>query len=61
MAFVRAEGPDGSKFTIDEGAVETLGAKLLKNEPALDQNDRPLPFEPAPEKGGKSASTAKEA
>ena len=61
MAFVRAEGPDGSKFTIDEGAVETLGAKLLKNEDAVDVNGRPLPFESAPEKGGKPASTTKEA
>jgi hypothetical protein len=48
MAFVRAEAPDGSRFTIDEGAVETLGSKVLEGVPALDVNDRPLPFEPAP-------------
>ncbi len=57
MAFVRAEGPDGSKFTIDEGAVETLGAKLLKSEDAVDINGRPLPPESAPDKSGKSANT----
>ena len=56
MAFVRAEAPDGSRFTIDEGAVETLGSKLLKGEDAVDVNGRPLPFE-AP----KSASKTKEA
>ena len=48
MAFVRAEGPDGSKFTVDEGAVETLGAKLLPDEEAVDVNGRPIAFEPAP-------------
>lgn len=48
MAFVRAEAPDGSRFTIDEGAVETLGSKVLKDVDAVDVNGRPLPPEPAP-------------
>jgi hypothetical protein len=61
MAFVRAEAPDGSRFTIDEGAVETLGSKVLKGTDAVDVNGRPLPPEPAPEKGGKAASEKKEA
>lgn len=61
MAFVRAEGPDGSKFTVDEGAVETLGARVLKSEEAVDRNGRPRAFEPAPDKGGKAASEKKEA
>lgn len=56
MAFVRAEAPDGSRFTIDEGAVETLGSKLLKGEDAVDANGRPLAPEPA-----KSATKTKEA
>lgn len=61
MAFVRAEAPDGSRFTIDEGAVETLGSKVLKGVDAVDVNGRPLPPESAPEKGGKAASEKKEA
>ena len=61
MAFVRAEAPDGSRFTIDEGAVEGLGSKVLKNEAAVDRNGRPLAPEPATKKGGASASEKKEA
>ena len=56
MAFVRAEAPDGSRFTIDEGALKSLGSKLLKGEDALDQSGRPLPAESA-----KSATKTKEA
>ena len=56
MAFVRAKGPDGAEFTVDEGAVETLGATLVKNAEAVDVNGRPLP-PTEPTKSGKSAET----
>jgi hypothetical protein len=60
MAFVRVKGPDGSEFTIDEGAVETLGATVIDKE-AVDASGRPLPHKLNVSKGGtKSASTSKE-
>lgn len=42
MAFVRVKGPDGSEFTIDEGAAEALGVKPIEKD-AVDVNGRPLP------------------
>lgn len=60
MGFVRAKGPDGAEFTIDEGAVKTLSATVIKDADAVDVNGRPLPFEAAPTRGGKAADTKKE-
>ena len=43
MAFVRVKGPDGSEFTVDEGAVKALGVSVLKDKNAVDVNGQPLP------------------
>lgn len=65
MAFVRAKGPDGAEFTVDERAVKSMGDKVtvLKDKPAVDINGRPLPFKPVTNKAGqpKASSDKKEA
>lgn len=59
MAFVRAKGPDGAEFTIDERAAKSMGVTVL-DKPAVDANGRPLPFKPVTTKAGQpKASTEK--
>lgn len=61
MGFVRAKGPDGAEFTIEEAAARRMGATVL-NKPAVDRNGRPLVAKPATKLDGKpkaSASTDK--
>lgn len=63
MAFVRVKGPDGAEFTIDEGAVEALGASVLKGKDAVDVNGQPLPAKYPTDLAGqpKGSSATKEA
>jgi hypothetical protein len=46
MAFVRAKGPDGSEFIIDEGALEALGAKKV-GDAEVDSYGNPLALMPS--------------
>lgn len=59
MGFVRAKAPSGAEFTIDEGAVATLGATVI-DKPAVDRNGRPLEAKPATTLGGKPKGSAAE-
>lgn len=58
MGFVRVKGPDGSEFSIDEGAVKGMGVTVL-DKPAVDVNGRPLAWKPATTKDGKPKAAAK--
>lgn len=51
MAFVRVKGPDGSEFTVDEGAAKALEVDVIKKD-AVDVNGRPLPEKPATDLAG---------
>ena len=59
MGFVRAKGPDGAEFTIDENAARRMGVDIL-GKPAVDANNRPLPFKPATDKAGQPKASASE-
>lgn len=59
MAFVRAKGPDGAEFTIDEAAASALGARVLKK-PAVDVNGRPLPDKPYVDLAGRTVADLRE-
>lgn len=58
MGFVRAKGPDGAEFTIDEQAAKAMGedVKILTGKDAVDGNGRPLPFKPVTDKAGKDVA-----
>lgn len=57
MAFVRVKGPDGSEFTVDEVAAESMGLTAL-DKAAVDINGRPLPVKPSTDKAGQPKVSA---
>jgi hypothetical protein len=60
MAFVRVKGPDGSEFTIDEGAVKALEVSVLKDKDAVDVNGQPLPAKYPTNLAGEPKASAKQ-